>query len=107
MGETALFIPLKTKWFEAFSSGEKITELRPYGKRWNEKTCRVSRAVVLSKGYGKKHRLYGRVTSFRRMPFAELNAADKAATLEVYGNEIDIAQIGVSDLSLSDQGEKS
>jgi len=61
-----LFIPLKTAYFEAFRSGLKTVEYRPYGSRWNERTCRLGRPVILSKGYGKAHRLYGHITDFRR-----------------------------------------
>ena len=60
-----LFIPLKAEYFEAFERGEKKEEYRIYGPRWNEKTCAIGRAVVLSYGYGKKRRLRGVVVSFR------------------------------------------
>lgn len=60
-----LFIPLKREYFEAFERGEKIEEFRPYGHRWNEHTCPVGRQVVLSLGYGKQRRLFGRVVGFR------------------------------------------
>lgn len=59
-----LFIPLKTEYFEAFRAGTKDTEYRWYGPRWNEKTCRRGRPVVLSKGYGKDHRIQGTITGF-------------------------------------------
>ena len=52
-----LFIPLKSKYYEEFKSGEKTEELRLYGDRWNEKTCFIGRKIVLSKGYGKQERL--------------------------------------------------
>jgi hypothetical protein len=61
-----LFIPLKTMYFEAFAKGEKTTEYRPYGPRWNELTCPVGRKVTLSHGYGKARRLSGTVTAFER-----------------------------------------
>jgi hypothetical protein len=60
----ALFIPLKTEFFEAFRDGTKDTEFRPYGPRWNERTCAIGRPVVLSKGYGKAHRLIARIVEF-------------------------------------------
>lgn len=60
-----LFIPLKTEFFEAFERGEKNTEYRMYGARWNERTCFVGRRVVLSHGYGSKRRLYGIVRDFQ------------------------------------------
>lgn len=63
--EKPLFIPLKAKWFEAFERGDKTTEYRAYGPRWNERTCRVGRAVTLSYGYGKARRLSGEVIGFR------------------------------------------
>jgi hypothetical protein len=61
-----LFIPLKTEYFEAFKAGTKTTEYRAYGSRWNERTCSVGRAVVLSKGYGKGNRLTGVVVAFQK-----------------------------------------
>ena len=62
--EKALFIPLKREFFEAFARGKKIAEYREYGPRWNERTCRVGRAVTLSLGYGKARRLHGVVEFF-------------------------------------------
>lgn len=59
-----LFIPLKSEFFEAFENGTKDTEYRPYGPRWNEKTCSIGRDVVLSYGYGKQRRLRGVVVGF-------------------------------------------
>lgn len=61
-----LFIPLKSLYYDAFASGLKTVEYRPYGARWNERTCPIGRLVTLSKGYGKQHRLQGRVIGFRR-----------------------------------------
>lgn len=61
-----LFIPLKTAYFNAFEAGTKDTEFRPYGPRWNERTCAIGRPVVLSHGYGKQRRLYGVVAAFER-----------------------------------------
>lgn len=58
-----LFIPLKAEFFTAFERGEKNTEYRERGPRWNSKTCFVGRPVTLSKGYGKKHRLSGKITA--------------------------------------------
>lgn len=60
----ALFIPLKGKYFDAFANGTKTTEYRLRGPRWNAETCRIGRRVVLSRGYGKKHRLNGIITGF-------------------------------------------
>lgn len=59
-----LFIPLKAKYFDAFAAGTKDTEYRLYGPRWNERTCPPGRPVVLSRGYGKAHRLNGRIEHF-------------------------------------------
>jgi hypothetical protein len=59
-----LFIPLKAEFFEAFERGEKDTEYRVYGPRWNDRTCAIGREVVLSCGYGKKRRLRGVVVGF-------------------------------------------
>lgn len=64
--EKPLFIPLKTEFFAAFASGEKTVEFRPYGARWNERTCAIGREVVLSCGYGKSNRLRGVIYGFER-----------------------------------------
>lgn len=59
-----LFVPLKRQHFEAFQSGNKTTEYRINGPRWNAKTCRIGRAVTLSLGYGKQNRLHGKIVAF-------------------------------------------
>jgi len=61
-----LFVPLYTRWFEAFANGSKTIEYRNYGPRWNERTCVPGRAVVLSKGYGKYARLNATIVRFGR-----------------------------------------
>jgi hypothetical protein len=61
-----LFIPLKAEFFNAFADGSKTVEYRPYGPRWNERTCPIGKPVVLSYGYGKQRRLNGRVVGFER-----------------------------------------
>lgn len=59
-----VFIPLKTKYYEAFCDGSKTVEYRRWGKRWCFKNCQPGRRVVISKGYGKKHRREGVIVSF-------------------------------------------
>lgn len=59
-----LFIPLRSEYFDAFARGEKNTEYRKHGQRWNAKTCAVGRRVVLSRGYGKQRRLTGTIAGF-------------------------------------------
>lgn len=70
--EKPLFIPLCREWFERFERGEKTTEYRVYGPRWNERTCRIGRPVVLSMGYGKARRLHGKITRFCSVEFEHL-----------------------------------
>lgn len=64
MGQKPLFIPLKREYYRQFESGLKTTEIRPYGPRWNERTCTIGRHVVLSLGYGKQRRLTGSIVAF-------------------------------------------
>ena len=64
---TALFIPLKKEFFEAFERGPKTEEFRKYGPGWNERTCVIGRPVVLSCGYGKARRIRGVIQSFRTL----------------------------------------
>lgn len=61
---SALFIPLRKQYFEAFADGRKQWEYRRHGTRWNAETCSIGRRVVLSLGYGKARRLTGRVADF-------------------------------------------
>jgi hypothetical protein len=62
----ALFVPLYTRYFEAFKAGRKKTEFRTYGRGWNERTCLPGRRVTLSKGYGKYERMAGVIAKFSR-----------------------------------------
>lgn len=88
-----LFIPLKREFFEAFASGKKTIEYRKLGPRWNEKTCRPGRAVVLSLGYGKARRLRGVVTWIEVIPAPTNNTVWRAC----YGDEGGLAiSIGIS-----------
>lgn len=90
MAEKPLFVPLTRRWFEQFERGEKTTEFRLYGARWNERTCRIGRAVTLSLGYGTKRRLTGVVCRF------ELVGPDvDPAIREVYPSAEMIAAIGI------------
>lgn len=91
-----LFIPLSTKYFDAFVSGEKREELRRYGPRWNEGTCKVGRDVVLSKGYGKQSRLNGRIWKFKKQHGSVFGSTYRAAIADVFGTvDIDIACISI------------
>lgn len=100
---SSLFIPLRREYFDAFKRGEKTEEYRKYGPRWNEGTCRVGRAVTLSMGYGKKHRLTGRVKYFqtdlhpdRRPGFVACYGAGAICIAAVIGIELDDSNIAVS-----------
>lgn len=64
--EKPLFVPLNAHWFEEFEAGRKDEEIRIYGPKWNEETCRIGRPVVLSYGYGKARRMNGVIVGFRK-----------------------------------------
>ena len=61
--QNPLFVPLAGWAYDLFASGAKTTEFRLYGPRWNERTCTPGRAVVLSRGYGRAHRMNGVIQS--------------------------------------------
>lgn len=89
-----LFIPLRREYFEEFEKGQKDTEFRLYGPRWNERTCTPGRAVVLSRGYGKQWRLTGVITSFEKK--AVLKSKGGAAFSLIYGMGAGfVAEIGI------------
>ena len=91
-----LFIPLNTKFYNAFVDGSKREELRRYGPRWNENTCQVGREVILSKGYGKASRMTGKIWKFKRQHGSLFGSTYKAAILSVYGTlDIEIACISI------------
>jgi hypothetical protein len=93
MSTKALFIPLKREYFQAFKNGTKNTEFRPYGPRWNERTCWVGRPVVLSLGYGKAHRLAGRVVALER----DASPEKHPGWIECYGtNRTEAACISIA-----------
>ena len=94
-----LFIPLKAEYYEAFANGSKVDELRCYGPRWNEETCKPGREVVLSKGYGKQARLKGKVGGFKRLHGTQLDREHREAIFSIYYTlDIDIACISIIDL---------
>jgi len=78
----SMFIPLRGKFYDEFEAGTKTTEYRPYNGRFNERTCRPGRAVVLSRGYGKSRRLRGEIVSFR----VEKNPKHLPGWVECYGS---------------------
>ena len=83
--EKPIFIPLKRQYYNDFANEIKTTEYRQYGKRWNEKVCRIGRMVVLSLGYGISDRLRGIVTGFRKVPI--LKSKGGAAFWLCYGTQ--------------------
>jgi len=52
MESKPLFIPLKTEYYESFERGAKPSELRVYGKRWNEKRYYVANTPIQLVAWG-------------------------------------------------------
>jgi hypothetical protein len=91
-----VFIPLKSKHYEAFESGTKHSEFRIYGPRWNEKTCIPGRAVILSKGYGKGNRIYGVIGTFQKRDASGFSPAHQVTLMALFGRlDKPIAVIGI------------
>ena len=94
-----LFVPLRAAYYEAFLDGSKTEELRLYGPRWNERTCAVGRDIVLSKGYGKRSRMTGRIWKFKRQHGTTFGSTYKEAILDCYGTlDVWITVISVTGL---------
>jgi len=89
-----MFIPLKKKYFEQFSAGEKVEEFRLYGKRWNERVCVPGRNVVLSCGYSGA-RLNGTIRAFtvRRV-------ADVPVMRDIYPNVTEDAMVACISIAI-------
>jgi len=84
--EKPLFIPLKAEYYDAFARGEKTSELRKWGKRWNGNVCSLGRKVVLSRGYGKKHRIRGVITQVDIGALAILQEHQIDSMLKIYND---------------------
>lgn len=96
---SSLFIPLRREYYEAFATGSKTEELRLYGPRWNERTCAPGRTVTLSKGYGKRNRLTGRIWKFKKQHGTAFGNTYKAAIQACYGTlDVWIACISICDI---------
>ena len=92
----ALFIPLKSEYYEAFANGTKTEELRKFGPRWNSETCKVGRKVILSKGYGKESRLAGTIWKFKVQAGTTFSSTYRAEIYKVFGTLfLDIACISI------------
>lgn len=93
-----VFLPLISKYYEAFKDGSKRSEYRLYGDRWNERTCRVGRPVTISKGYGKRNRIYAFVESFKRVQRCDLPPDISALVEYIYaGTKGDVAIITMTE----------
>lgn len=101
-GERPLFIPLRAQWFDLIESGEKRHEYRAYGPRWNERTCRVGRSAIVSRGYGTAHRLAKVVASFATLDWA--NAPPEAQA--IYPDAAYIARIELAPPSPSTNSDE-
>lgn len=100
--EKPLFIPLNAEFWHAFRNGTKDDELRLYGPRWNEKTCRVGRKATLSKGYGKAHRIPALVAEFHKRDARSFDSERQANILRIFGTlDKPIAQIKFTDIDRS------
>lgn len=98
---SALFIPLKRKYYERFINGQKNHELRLDGPRWNKKTCFSGREVTLSLGYGKYDRVKGvirdtwTVENCDNIDFVELYGYGKTARVIAIGIYPDSRKLGL------------
>jgi hypothetical protein len=84
--EKPLFIPLKAEFYDAFVRGEKSEELRKWGPRWNAKVCAVGRLVILSRSYGKQHRVRGIIRMVRIGSLEILTQRQKESMLRLYNH---------------------
>jgi hypothetical protein len=100
--EKPLFVPLNAEFWYAFRNGDKTDELRLFGPRWNEETCRVGRKALLSKGYGKAHRILAVVAEFHKRDARSFGSTTQANILRLFGTlDKPIAQIKFTDFDRS------
>lgn len=92
-----LFVALASDPFRWFASGEKLWELRRFGRQFNDARIQVGREVELRKGYSTKESIWGEVNSvvvaeniaefFKKVPFSEV-----IPVAESLSNAVEIAQ---------------
>lgn len=101
-----LFIPLAGKYYDAFLDGTKHSELRLYGKRWNERTCPPGREVILSRGYGKKNRATAVISDFLKRDPKTFGSTYRQSVQEIYGSlDVEIAEIRLRDIKPNPEKE--
>lgn len=92
-----LFVALKTKFYEQFKYGLKRYELRKLNSNFNAQTCKIGKAVILSKGYGNHERLGCYITSYKEVNGSDLPLNMQKSAREVYGTAtLRFAIIGLS-----------
>ncbi len=83
LDEKPLFVPLKGTHYDKFSDGSKWWEYRKLGKRWNESTIYIGRPVILSRGYGKQHRMNRTILEVKIID----NPAELPGWTDCYGDD--------------------
>lgn len=90
-----LFVPLSSAPFDWFASGEKLWELRRYGRRFNTAQLQVGRPVELRRGYNTCDSIWGAVDTvviaesisefFQKVPFKQVipTAEDVTTAVEI------------------------
>ena len=78
----ALFVPLRTEYFNQFADGSKSIEYRRHTRQWTAKHCYPGRLVMLSHGYSGR-RLSAVIEHF------EVRVMDS----EVYGPQAELSLI--------------
>lgn len=86
--ENRLFVPLKTKFYEAFESGEKTWEIRGVNHRFNKHTVKEGRKVELRRGYSTNDTIWGRIKQVREFD-----------NLQELQNQLDVSKIRPGDKS--------
>lgn len=94
-----LFVPLRRYYFNRYARGEKTSELRPYGPRWNERTCWTGRRVTLSCGYGTARRLQATIRRFEVADYWALTLGEQQAYSAIYG-PIALPKVAIIHLTL-------
>jgi hypothetical protein len=91
-----LFLPLKGEHFDAFKAGTKEVEYRRAGPRWSPAQCFTGRRIILSRGYGRAHRLEGTIEGFSIRSWWDVDAWHRRALAACYGEtRFDVACIRI------------
>ena len=83
--EDELEIKVFEKYFEQWIDRKKKYEMRIYGEKWNEKTCRVGKKAIIRCGSKGLSSVSGVISGFSVVEACDLPQSDQDTIKEIWG----------------------